>query len=133
MSFHRSNIQLIASQVSLIPEEYSARWSKDRRFQLTWKLLKIIRPSRILSSSTATSSSGDATSETGASRGNNGPRNRERKSNCSDGSSRSDSSMMQISTDIRDIKSNSIAIQQVYESLMKGEHVIYLLEYVKNK
>ena len=120
MSFHRSNIQLIASQVSLIPEEYSARWSKDRRFQLTWKLLKIIRPSRILSST--------APSETGVSRGND-PRNREK----SDGCSGTSSSIVQISTDIRDIKSNSKAIQQVYEALMKGEHVTYLLEYVKNK
>ena len=127
MSFHRSSIQLIAPQVSLIPEEYSARWSKDRRFQLTWKLLKRIRPSRILTSSTATSA-GDATSEAGASRGND-PLNRAKSS--ASGST-SSSSVVQISTDIRNTKSNSKAIQQVYEALMKGEHVTYLLEYVKN-
>ena len=43
--FHRSHIQLIASQVSSIPASLTGRWSKQRRFQLVWDLLKDISPS----------------------------------------------------------------------------------------
>lgn len=42
--FHRSHIQLIASQVSSIPANLTGRWSKQRRFQLVWDLLKDISP-----------------------------------------------------------------------------------------
>lgn len=45
MKFHRSNIKLISSQVSLIPEEYSYRWSKSRRFGLSWKMIRLLKPS----------------------------------------------------------------------------------------
>lgn len=44
--FHRSRIQLISSQVSTIAPEFSARWDKQRRFQLTWDKLAQISPSR---------------------------------------------------------------------------------------
>jgi 2-desacetyl-2-hydroxyethyl bacteriochlorophyllide A dehydrogenase len=44
--FHRSRIQLISSQVSTIAPEFSARWDKQRRFQLAWDKLAQIRPSR---------------------------------------------------------------------------------------
>ena len=81
-----------------------------------------------MSAGGATSASG-ATSEARVSRGN-GPLNSAKSSGSS---STGSSSIVQLSTDIKDIKSNSKAIQQVYEVLMKGEHVTYLLEYVKNK
>ncbi|PXF49342.1 D-xylulose reductase A [Gracilariopsis chorda] len=45
--FHRSHIQLVASQVSAIPPAVSGRWTKARRFKLVWKLLSDIRPSSI--------------------------------------------------------------------------------------
>jgi len=37
--FHRSRIRLISSQVSTIDPRWSGRWSKTRRFQLTWRML----------------------------------------------------------------------------------------------
>ena len=52
LPFHRSHIQLIASQVSDIPARLSNRWSKKRRFDTTWKILKDIQPSKWLASKT---------------------------------------------------------------------------------
>lgn len=43
--FHRSHIQLVASQVSVIPPAIAGRWTKARRFNLVWQLLRDIRPS----------------------------------------------------------------------------------------
>lgn len=42
--FHRSHIHLVSSQVSEIPPHLSGRWSKQRRFQLAWHLLRDISP-----------------------------------------------------------------------------------------
>lgn len=44
--FHRSHIQVVASQVSHIPPAIAARWSKQRRFELAWKLVRDVQPSR---------------------------------------------------------------------------------------
>jgi threonine dehydrogenase-like Zn-dependent dehydrogenase len=44
--FHRSRIQLIASQVSTIAPSLSARWDKPRRFALAWQALDRLRPQR---------------------------------------------------------------------------------------
>ena len=44
--FHRNRIQLVSSQVSTVKPEISGRWSKPRRFDLAWEMLKKIRPSR---------------------------------------------------------------------------------------
>lgn len=43
--FHRSHMQLVASQVSHIPPTLAGRWTKERRFRLAWRLLGEIRPS----------------------------------------------------------------------------------------
>ncbi|GAB4503318.1 MAG: zinc-binding alcohol dehydrogenase [Anaerolineales bacterium] len=43
-TFHRSRIRLIASQVSTIAPELSARWNKARRFEVAWEALERIRP-----------------------------------------------------------------------------------------
>lgn len=43
--FHRSRIRLISSQVSTLAPEHSGRWSKTRRFQVTWEMLRRVRPS----------------------------------------------------------------------------------------
>ena len=45
-SFHRSRIKLIATQVSTIAPELSARWSKSRRFEAAWQALERIRPEK---------------------------------------------------------------------------------------
>lgn len=48
LRFHRSALSLKASQVSAIPAELGARWSKERRFEEAWALLRRLRPSRLL-------------------------------------------------------------------------------------
>jgi NADPH:quinone reductase-like Zn-dependent oxidoreductase len=48
VDFHRSHKAIKASQVSEIPAELSKTWSKERRFALTWALLKSIRPSQLI-------------------------------------------------------------------------------------
>lgn len=48
LQFHRSGIQLITSQVSAIPPALKGRWTKKRRFDLSWDFTRRIRPSRIL-------------------------------------------------------------------------------------
>jgi threonine dehydrogenase-like Zn-dependent dehydrogenase len=48
IDFHRSHKTLIASQVSKIPGQLRGTWSKERRFELAWKLTRRIRPSRVL-------------------------------------------------------------------------------------
>jgi 2-desacetyl-2-hydroxyethyl bacteriochlorophyllide A dehydrogenase len=50
LKFHRSGLQLITSQVSNIHPELTGRWSKKRRFDLTWETLKQIKPSKLISS-----------------------------------------------------------------------------------
>jgi NADPH:quinone reductase-like Zn-dependent oxidoreductase/FMN phosphatase YigB (HAD superfamily) len=48
IDFHRSHKTIITSQVSEIPASLSSLWSKQRRFDLTWELLREIRPSLLL-------------------------------------------------------------------------------------
>ena len=48
IDFHRSHKTIKTSQVSSIPGELSSLWSKDRRFALTWELLRAIQPSRLI-------------------------------------------------------------------------------------
>jgi 2-desacetyl-2-hydroxyethyl bacteriochlorophyllide A dehydrogenase len=43
-AFHRSRIKLIASQVSTLSPQLSARWDKLRRMEVAWEALKRIRP-----------------------------------------------------------------------------------------
>jgi 2-desacetyl-2-hydroxyethyl bacteriochlorophyllide A dehydrogenase len=45
-AFHRSRIQLIASQVSTVAPALSGRWDKARRFRVAWEALKRIRPQK---------------------------------------------------------------------------------------
>jgi threonine dehydrogenase-like Zn-dependent dehydrogenase len=48
IDFHRSHKTIQTSQVSDIPATLSRLWSKQRRFALTWELVKQIQPSRLL-------------------------------------------------------------------------------------
>jgi threonine dehydrogenase-like Zn-dependent dehydrogenase len=46
--FHRSRIRLVSSQVSTIAPEFSGRWTKTRRFEMAWEMLKSVKPSRFI-------------------------------------------------------------------------------------
>jgi len=48
IDFHRSRKTIKASQVSEIPPELRGLWTKERRFALAWELMKLIRPSRLI-------------------------------------------------------------------------------------
>jgi 2-desacetyl-2-hydroxyethyl bacteriochlorophyllide A dehydrogenase len=44
--FHRSRIRLISSQVSSLAPELTGRWSKRRRFDVAWEMLRRLQPAR---------------------------------------------------------------------------------------
>ncbi len=44
--FHRSRMTLVSSQVSTISSKLSARWTKSRRFDITWDALNRIQPEK---------------------------------------------------------------------------------------
>ena len=44
--FHRSRIQLISSQVSTLSPEFGGRWTKARRFETAWEMIRSIKPSQ---------------------------------------------------------------------------------------
>jgi 2-desacetyl-2-hydroxyethyl bacteriochlorophyllide A dehydrogenase len=46
--FHRNRIRLVSSQVSTLSPELSGRWSKRRRFEVAWEMLRKVRPSRFV-------------------------------------------------------------------------------------
>ncbi|MCX6016897.1 MAG: oxidoreductase [Chloroflexi bacterium] len=46
--FHRSRIRLEASQVSTLAPELSARWTKQRRLDVAWRMLREVRPSQLI-------------------------------------------------------------------------------------
>jgi len=47
--FHRNRVQIISSQVSTVAPELSGCWSKSRRFALTWRELRRIKPAVLIS------------------------------------------------------------------------------------
>lgn len=47
--FHRSRIRLLSSQVSTLAPALSGNWSKARRFEVAWDMLRQVRPSRWIS------------------------------------------------------------------------------------
>ncbi len=47
-SFHRSRMRLIGSQVSTLPPELSGRFSKSRRYFITWQMLEEVKPARFI-------------------------------------------------------------------------------------
>ncbi|MGB8311588.1 MAG: GTP cyclohydrolase II [Halobacteriota archaeon] len=46
--FHRNRIQLISSQVSSIAPEFNGRWTKKRRFDVAWEMIRQLKPSRFI-------------------------------------------------------------------------------------
>ncbi|MGH8550047.1 MAG: zinc-dependent alcohol dehydrogenase [Methylococcales bacterium] len=47
--FHRRRINLVSSQVSTIHPRLSGRWTKGRRIELAWKMIRDIRPASLIS------------------------------------------------------------------------------------
>jgi len=47
-NFHRSRIKLISSQVSSIAPGLSGRWSKERRFEVAWEMLRQVDVERFI-------------------------------------------------------------------------------------
>jgi threonine dehydrogenase-like Zn-dependent dehydrogenase len=47
--FHRQRLKIISSQVSRIDGRISGRWTKERRMEFVWKLLREVDPSRLIS------------------------------------------------------------------------------------
>lgn len=46
--FHRDRIRLISSQVSSLAPEWTGRWSKARRLDVAWEMVRRVRPSRLV-------------------------------------------------------------------------------------
>jgi 2-desacetyl-2-hydroxyethyl bacteriochlorophyllide A dehydrogenase len=46
--FHRNRIRLISSQVSTLGPEFSGRWSKDRRLNVAWEMIRRIKPAEFI-------------------------------------------------------------------------------------
>ena len=46
--FHRSRIRLLSSQVSTLAPELTGRWTKTRRLQTAFEMLKQLKPSRLI-------------------------------------------------------------------------------------
>jgi 2-desacetyl-2-hydroxyethyl bacteriochlorophyllide A dehydrogenase len=42
--FHRDRVRLISSQVSTLAPEFSGRWSKGRRLDVAWEMIRRIKP-----------------------------------------------------------------------------------------
>jgi threonine dehydrogenase-like Zn-dependent dehydrogenase len=53
IDFHRSHKTIQTSQVSELPASLLGLWDKPRRFDLTWELVRQIRPSRLLTKTTS--------------------------------------------------------------------------------
>lgn len=47
-SFHRSRIRMISSQVSSMAPEFDGRWTKMRRFEVAWEMIRQLKPSRLI-------------------------------------------------------------------------------------
>jgi 2-desacetyl-2-hydroxyethyl bacteriochlorophyllide A dehydrogenase len=46
--FHRSRIRLTSSQVSSIAPRFDGRWTKMRRFEVAWEMIRQLKPSRLI-------------------------------------------------------------------------------------
>ncbi|MFO7709618.1 MAG: zinc-binding alcohol dehydrogenase [Desulfobacterales bacterium] len=58
--FHRSRIRLIGSQVSTLPPEFMARWSRQRRYTAAWDQIRRITPSRLITHEIPAEAAGEA-------------------------------------------------------------------------
>ena len=49
--FHRSRIQLISSQVSSLTPSLGGRWTKARRLNVAWRMLRRVKPAQLITHS----------------------------------------------------------------------------------
>lgn len=47
-AYHRNRIQLISSQVSTLAPELLGRWSKARRFECAWEMIRQVQPAELI-------------------------------------------------------------------------------------
>lgn len=47
-SAHRDRLQIITSQVSTVAPMLSGRWSKERRYEQVWKMLRELQPQKLI-------------------------------------------------------------------------------------
>ena len=45
---HRNRLSITTSQVSTVAPELSARWNKERRFNVAWQMLQLIKPHTLI-------------------------------------------------------------------------------------
>jgi NADPH:quinone reductase-like Zn-dependent oxidoreductase len=45
---HRNRLHMITSQVSTLAPELTGRWTKARRFEVTWDMIRRVKPSRFI-------------------------------------------------------------------------------------
>lgn len=50
---HRNRLHIITSQVSSLSPELTGRWTKSRRFDVTWNMIRRVRPSQFVSARAA--------------------------------------------------------------------------------
>ncbi|MGD9301173.1 MAG: hypothetical protein PVI13_06340 [Desulfobacterales bacterium] len=58
--FHRQRLRLISSQVSTLTPDLAARWSRQRRFDVAWDMIRRLRPSKFISQWMPLSRAGEA-------------------------------------------------------------------------
>lgn len=46
--FHRNRIRLISSQVSTLSPEFSGRWTKIRRLNMAWEMIRKLKPAQFI-------------------------------------------------------------------------------------
>lgn len=46
--FHRSRIRLVSSQVSTLASGFSGRWTKERRFDVAWQMLRLLQTEHLI-------------------------------------------------------------------------------------
>jgi threonine dehydrogenase-like Zn-dependent dehydrogenase len=59
-TFHRSHIQIVASQVSQLHPRWRGRWDKARRFDTAWDMIRDLNPARLITHRFPLSAAGEA-------------------------------------------------------------------------
>jgi threonine dehydrogenase-like Zn-dependent dehydrogenase len=59
-AFHRLRLRLISSQVSTLAPELSGNWTKKRRFELVWAMIRALQPSGLITHRFAVEQAPDA-------------------------------------------------------------------------
>jgi 2-desacetyl-2-hydroxyethyl bacteriochlorophyllide A dehydrogenase len=49
LTFHRNRVRIVSSQVSTVDPALTGRWSKKRRLQAAWEMIRRVHPGRLIS------------------------------------------------------------------------------------